>query len=339
MAKVGRNDPCPCGSGRKYKKCHGQSNVIEFPTKLVEEELDQQFLKFQDFMYDQYPHLFPRSKPASDEEEVEQFIRLLYKGLFDVQKGGATIYQQFLHKNEPSIRRPATMEALRTWGETRASIFKFIRYDGKSVVEVEDLLYGGSYTVDRQRIPLEKKDFNMAPYFTGLLLNYGPIFKFAPMAVPVEENAYLNIREVLEEEFKEQSKYSSLRDYFHATFLEQVPLWVYYEEGSLDDSGNVSSTELEVLEILNQHLEPEFKEKESFQNLKEIWMHFCKENSPVIRKPEVFAASLEYYLKSSPYFLDGGNASKREVAEKYKVSPNSISKRHLELDHYYSNKV
>ncbi|MGH7576811.1 MAG: SEC-C metal-binding domain-containing protein, partial [Longimicrobiales bacterium] len=21
--KVGRNDPCPCGSGRKYKKCCG----------------------------------------------------------------------------------------------------------------------------------------------------------------------------------------------------------------------------------------------------------------------------------------------------------------------------
>jgi preprotein translocase subunit SecA len=23
--KVGRNDPCPCGSGKKYKKCHGVS--------------------------------------------------------------------------------------------------------------------------------------------------------------------------------------------------------------------------------------------------------------------------------------------------------------------------
>jgi preprotein translocase subunit SecA len=21
--KTGRNDPCPCGSGKKYKKCHG----------------------------------------------------------------------------------------------------------------------------------------------------------------------------------------------------------------------------------------------------------------------------------------------------------------------------
>ena len=25
-AKVGRNDPCPCGSGKKYKKCHGVAN-------------------------------------------------------------------------------------------------------------------------------------------------------------------------------------------------------------------------------------------------------------------------------------------------------------------------
>ena len=24
--KVGRNDPCPCGSGKKYKKCHGKAN-------------------------------------------------------------------------------------------------------------------------------------------------------------------------------------------------------------------------------------------------------------------------------------------------------------------------
>jgi preprotein translocase subunit SecA len=21
--KIGRNDPCPCGSGQKFKKCHG----------------------------------------------------------------------------------------------------------------------------------------------------------------------------------------------------------------------------------------------------------------------------------------------------------------------------
>lgn len=24
LPTVGRNDPCPCGSGKKYKKCHGR---------------------------------------------------------------------------------------------------------------------------------------------------------------------------------------------------------------------------------------------------------------------------------------------------------------------------
>jgi uncharacterized protein YecA (UPF0149 family) len=26
-SKVGRNDPCPCGSGKKYKKCCGGATV------------------------------------------------------------------------------------------------------------------------------------------------------------------------------------------------------------------------------------------------------------------------------------------------------------------------
>ena len=24
MPRVGRNDPCPCGSGKKFKQCHGK---------------------------------------------------------------------------------------------------------------------------------------------------------------------------------------------------------------------------------------------------------------------------------------------------------------------------
>ena len=26
VVKIGRNDPCPCGSGRKYKQCCGKNN-------------------------------------------------------------------------------------------------------------------------------------------------------------------------------------------------------------------------------------------------------------------------------------------------------------------------
>ena len=27
--KVGRNDPCPCGSGKKYKKCCGRAAAVQ----------------------------------------------------------------------------------------------------------------------------------------------------------------------------------------------------------------------------------------------------------------------------------------------------------------------
>ena len=29
MSKIGRNDPCPCGSGKKYKHCHLGSTLEE----------------------------------------------------------------------------------------------------------------------------------------------------------------------------------------------------------------------------------------------------------------------------------------------------------------------
>ena len=26
--EIGRNDPCPCGSGKKYKNCHGKQQKV-----------------------------------------------------------------------------------------------------------------------------------------------------------------------------------------------------------------------------------------------------------------------------------------------------------------------
>ncbi len=37
VAKVGRNDPCPCGSGKKYKDCH-QKEGEAFLAKLARKE-------------------------------------------------------------------------------------------------------------------------------------------------------------------------------------------------------------------------------------------------------------------------------------------------------------
>lgn len=33
--KIGRNDPCPCGSGKKYKFCHGKKGAEPLPEELL----------------------------------------------------------------------------------------------------------------------------------------------------------------------------------------------------------------------------------------------------------------------------------------------------------------
>jgi hypothetical protein len=35
MTKPGRNDPCPCGSGKKYKKCHGVAGPKKFTATIL----------------------------------------------------------------------------------------------------------------------------------------------------------------------------------------------------------------------------------------------------------------------------------------------------------------
>jgi SEC-C motif len=41
VVSIGRNEPCPCGSGKKYKECHLSAGP-EFLAKLAQEEHRQQ---------------------------------------------------------------------------------------------------------------------------------------------------------------------------------------------------------------------------------------------------------------------------------------------------------
>ena len=48
--KTGRNDPCPCGSGRKYKHCHGGAPIAAMPSDDIAEAL-QRSLEWREKMH------------------------------------------------------------------------------------------------------------------------------------------------------------------------------------------------------------------------------------------------------------------------------------------------
>ncbi|MDH3254305.1 MAG: SEC-C metal-binding domain-containing protein [Acidobacteriota bacterium] len=63
VAKIGRNDRCPCGSGRKYKDCH-QSEGTAFLEKLARAEDKQRLRELRQHLKEQgvpwYRRLFAR---------------------------------------------------------------------------------------------------------------------------------------------------------------------------------------------------------------------------------------------------------------------------------------
>ena len=64
---VGRNDPCPCGSGKKYKKCHGK-NVNGDITAVVESEFNRLKGVFAQHYYQNFNYkLQPRYQAWSQE--------------------------------------------------------------------------------------------------------------------------------------------------------------------------------------------------------------------------------------------------------------------------------
>jgi hypothetical protein len=63
VAKVGRNDPCPCGAGKKYKDCHEKEGEI-FLQKLAREEAKTRLREVRQHLKEQgvpwYKRLFVR---------------------------------------------------------------------------------------------------------------------------------------------------------------------------------------------------------------------------------------------------------------------------------------
>ncbi|WP_079527343.1 SEC-C metal-binding domain-containing protein [Halobacillus hunanensis] len=332
MEKVGRNDPCPCGSGKKYKKCHGKTNVIEFPSKKVEEELDRYLLQFQDYMYDHYPHLFPSTKASSQEEEIEHFVRLLYKGLFVPQTDGETVFQHFFKQKQKSMIRPATTKALKTWGSSHTSIFRLLEEDSDEFVYVEDVLKDGQFKVGRDRIPLDNEDLPHFPYYMGILMNWGNFYNFIPLALPNTKAGCDYFISELQAEFNNQSRAGELSDYLHHNFLRSFPKWLYMEPAdSFEESSELSEKQLEVFEVLDEHVDYSDQQLEAYVTLKGLWLRYCEEQDPIIRKPAVFAAALEYFFYEVPYFGGDQIVTQKQVAKKYRISSNSLSRRYKEL--------
>ena len=78
--KVGRNDPCPCGSGKKFKKCHWLKQELPMNEQQTTEELYEEWCGENRHINDCHP--------VHDSSETIEFAEYFHKAIMEQRTCG-----------------------------------------------------------------------------------------------------------------------------------------------------------------------------------------------------------------------------------------------------------
>ncbi|MCA0970841.1 SEC-C domain-containing protein [Halobacillus litoralis] len=331
--KVGRNDPCPCGSGKKYKKCCGKKNVIEISDSIVQEELNQLYQRYHDYLLDYYPHLIPSVQSSGNYAELKELMNVAHKTIFTTNDDGRSIMQEFVDRVVRSVKRPLTRESLLEWPHAVPGLFKITAIKSESVAELEEGWSGERYvvTLELDGEPIE----NEPGYYFGILMKWGQTHQFVPVALSVGEGLYQAFTNYVKDEHHKAESSESVSTFFGQHLDRFIRSFIDFDQDGMAGIGYWDGTpeEKEVLDVLDETIGAEAQQHEEYGLLHTLWREHCKRTNPTIRKPAVFAAALEYFYRESP-IVDSPlrPLSQKEIAAKYGVSAGSLSKRFTEVE-------
>ncbi|UFT98798.1 SEC-C domain-containing protein [Radiobacillus kanasensis] len=337
MGNVGRNDPCPCGSGKKYKKCC-MSNVVSLD-QVVGSELDR--MQFELVNYGEINHEFEVSKiidkhldsiPLSEDDESLTATLILMWITFKVPlKSGHTIMEEFIQeKQKEKSVRPSVLKQLETWLDTSSSFSIITNFIDDEWLEVEDL-----FTAEKIKVQIKRKEFQLevGGLLFGHLLPYGSYYSYwaFPLDFPAKESKELQT--IIKSEL-ENSEITDEKQFMDKNYPDYVKSFItgenFFPYTEMEIEWDDPIYEM-VADLYEEQVEELIDDPDDLiESAKLLWNAYCHKAHPTIRKPEVFAAALHYFmdvnLPSFTYF------TQKDVAEMYGVSVTSVSRAYRQLE-------
>ena len=175
VAKVGRNDPCPCGSGRKYKVCHlGQEQLVAL-------DVAGSLLRKLWVWLDQPPNgqlaadvvVEAGLEGTEDDDDVPlpEAVDILIRDILLFDRAGL---ERFLDTR--GVLLPAPELSLgRTWNDSRRALYEVQAVDRGRGVTLRDMASGAlselpDRTISRRAQPLDVVCLRLLPDGVGGLL-------------------------------------------------------------------------------------------------------------------------------------------------------------------------
>lgn len=315
MNKIKRNEPCPCGSGKKYKKCCGDSSVTEVDPKLINDELNRLHVDLISFAMNKYKdkikaqtELHKKTSLQNDEMPDVYNTGLTLWIIFNVPclENGQTIFDVFYSNNYSKIANQTKL-TLAKWSNATPSIYEVISIDRqtKRFVTVKAISTNESF-----HIPFhEENDFLEGSFIIGTLVPFANYHTFLFTMIKL----YRHDKTILVQLLKQYSKKNGglikhFPDFLADTFTQGVDA---YEWSS-------PSHEMVAQRFAENMVDKDMDEEVILKGIA-LWNQYCEKENPSFKKVESYAASLEYLVQSN------STVTQSQLAKEYGVSPVTVS--------------
>jgi len=331
---VGRNDPCPCGSGKKYKKCHGSVQTVSI-NDLVNDELfkvrqlffsenpnQEQLASFRELQQEWQPRLM-QSMAENDAQAfvVENFLFMKKPEL----------WQEFLAKQIELAQRPTTKDVLTNWTNVKVFLGEMVEGDLEKA-RFKDAFTGNEYTMTDQpptdmengqgllaiMLPDSRAGADGILFLNGYLTVVG---EFAPFF------------EQLKAKMAEAGAIDAER-YLNDNYLTVVEQIVKYSTGTVEKTIQLSPEHDSVMVELAKHIEAAQFDEETVDNVTSIMNSYLVSQQPAVQKPEALVAGYWRFLQDHE-LIKGPMLSSKDLSEKFGVSSSTILKRSKEFNSYF----
>ncbi|WP_337019343.1 SEC-C domain-containing protein [Oceanobacillus massiliensis] len=319
MNNVKRNDPCPCGSRKKYKKCCGASDIRLVNPDYINKDLNQQHKDFvsyafrnykqtiQQYINQQQNNILDGSKELIDVYNTGLIIWILINVY--VTDHTKTIFNEFYQANQ-QLMNPNTKRILADWSTKAPSVYEIesIDFDRRKFT-VKDIFTDKSF-----RIPSEEDtNFIKGSLVLGTLLPYVNHYNFLYSVI----NLYNHDKEKiidLYSGFTKENKDITL--HFPNLFADILKMGVNPDK-------TLNPLNEKVAQLYANHMVEKGVADETILRGFSVWQEYSKQQSNSFKKAEPYAAALEYLVIKD--MLGQKRTTQNQIAREYGVSAGTVS--------------
>lgn len=324
---IGRNDPCPCGSGKKYKKCCSGKNELPLET-LIDEELErivfgayEQATSPADMSeFENYKRLWnSKLDKLMATDDIEETVSEYY--LFIARRD---LWKRHLLKVMNSPVRESVRAVLELWKDPFV-LFGKVKEDREGYIVVEEVLGDGVFKLEKEQgMQVEEHSFIFGVVLPDNRDPENDIYVISSLLFINDQNGSIEKQIV---ELAESSGFDKSLEFYKEHMSDIYEVLLAKDSRTIDEliEDDFTPVQQEVIEILDNVLEQRETPQDARELLKNIAVTYFLKEKPNFRKAGVIAAAV-YFVTVDLGIMEEVTLTNAEIAKLFDVSASSMTK-------------